>query len=164
MKINFRGVGAEELSFKMNRVRLEPNARLDIKPQFSRQVRKVKDNEKLNFIALSLKVESTEAEPKPFNINVTLVGTFEVEDAPAGSEQEREFVIEATKMLFPYLRAAVTNLTASAYVAPLNLPVINGPIFPEDRDVYAFSVGGEDKLNYFEINLFKTGKRPSTSP
>ena len=78
---------------------------------------------------------------------MTLVGTFEVEDAPAGSEQEREFVIEATKMLFPYLRAAVTNLTASAYVAPLNLPVINGPIFPEDRDVYAFSVGGEDKLN-----------------
>ena len=69
MKINFRGVGAEELSFKMNRVRLEPNARLDIKPQFSRQVRKVKDNDKLNFIALSMKVESTEAEPKPFDIH-----------------------------------------------------------------------------------------------
>lgn len=147
MKINFRGVGAEELSFKMNRVRLEPNARLDIKPQFSRQVRKVKDNDKLMFIALSLKVESTEAEPKPFNINVTLVGTFEVEDMASGGEQERDFVIEATNMLFPYLRAAVTNLTASAYVAPLNLPVINGPIFPEDRDVYAFSVGGENKLN-----------------
>ena len=101
MKINFRGVGAEELSFRMNRVRLEPNARLDIKPQFSRQVRKVKDNEKLNFIALSLKVESTEAEPKPFDIHVTLVGTFEVEDMAAGSEQEREFVIEGTKLLFP---------------------------------------------------------------
>lgn len=147
MKINLRGVGAEELSFKMNRVRLEPNARLDIKPQFSRQVRKVKDNDKLNFIALSLKVESTEAEPKPFDIHVTLVGTFEVEDVAAGSDQEREFVIEGTKLLFPYLRAAVTNLTASAYVAPLNLPVISGPIFPEDRDVYAFSVSGEDKLN-----------------
>ena len=147
MKINFRGVGAEELSFRMNRVRPEPNARLDIKPQFSRQVRKVKDNDKLNFIALSLKVESTEAEPKPFDIHVTLVGTFEVEDVAAGSDQEREFVIEGTKLLFPYLRAAVTNLTASAYVAPLNLPVISGPIFPEDRDVYAFSVSGEDKLN-----------------
>ena len=147
MKINFRGVGAEELSFKMNRVKIEPNAKLDIKPQFSRQVRKVNGNEKLNFIALSLKVESTEEEPKPFNINVTLVGTFEVEDMVAGSAQEREFVIEGTKLLFPYLRAAVTNLTASAYVAPLNLPVISGPIFPEDRDVYAFSVGGEDKLN-----------------
>ncbi len=147
MKINFRGVGAEELSFKMNRVKLEPNSRLDIKPQFSRQVRKVKDNPKLNFIALSIKIESTEAEPKPFDIHITLVGTFEVEDMVAGSEQEREFVIEGTKMLFPYLRAAVTNLTASAYIAPLNLPVINGPIFPEDRDVYAFTVGGEEKLN-----------------
>ena len=147
MKINFRGVGAEELSFKMNRVKLEPNSRLDIKPQFSRQVRKVKDNEKLNFIALSLKVESTEAEPKPFDIHVTLVGTFEVEDMAAGSEQEREFVIEGTRLLFPYLRAAVTNLTASAYIAPLNLPVINGPIFPEDRDVYAVTVGGEEKLS-----------------
>ena len=147
MKINFRGVGAEELSFKMNRVKLEPNSRLDIKPQFSRQVRKVKDNDKLNFIALSLKVESTEAEPKPFDLHVTLVGTFEVEDMGAGSDQERECVIEGTKLLFPYLRAAVTNLTASAYIAPLNLPVISGPIFPEDRDVYAFTVGGEDKLN-----------------
>lgn len=147
MKINFRGVGAEELSFRMNRVKLEPNSRLDIKPQFSRQVRKVKDNPKLNFIALSIKIESTEAEPKPFDIHITLVGTFEVEDMVAGSEQEREFVIEGTKMLFPYLRAAVTNLTASAYIAPLNLPVINGPIFPEDRDVYAFTVGGEEKLN-----------------
>ena len=147
MKINFRGVGAEELSFKMNRVKLEPNSRLDIKPQFSRQVRKVKDNDKLNFIALSLKVESTEAEPKHFDLHVTLVGTFEVEDMVAGSDQEREFVIEGTKLLFPYLRAAVTNLTASAYIAPLNLPVISGPIFPEDRDVYAFTVGGEDKLN-----------------
>ena len=94
-----------------------------------------------------MKVESTEAEPKPFDIHVTLVGTFEVEDVATGSEQEREFVIEGTKLLFPYLRAAVTNLTASAYVAPLNLPVISGPIFPEDRDVYAFSVSGEDKLN-----------------
>ncbi len=147
MRINFKGVGAEELSFRLNRVKMEPNARLDIKPQFSRQVRKVNGNDKLNFIALSLKVESTEQEPKPFNINVTLVGTFEVENMTAGSPQEREFVIEGTKLLFPYLRAAVTNLTASAYVAPLNLPVISGPIFPEDRDVYAFTVGDDDKLN-----------------
>ena len=147
MKINFRGVAAEELSFRLNRVRLEPNARLDIKPQFSRQVRKVNGNDKLNFIALSLKVESTEEEPKPFDIHVTLVGTFEVEGAASGSDEEREFIIEGTKLLYPYLRAAVTNLTASAYVAPLNLPVVNGPLFPEDRDVYAFSVGGEDKPN-----------------
>ena len=81
MKYTFRGIGAEEISFKINRVKLEPNSKLDIKPQFSRQVRKVKNNEKLNFIALSLKIESTEAEPPTFDIHLTLVGTFAVEDA-----------------------------------------------------------------------------------
>ena len=138
MKIDFKGITAEELSFKLNRVKLNPEDKLDIKPQFSRQVRKVNGNDKLNFIALSVKIESSEAEPKPFDINVTLVGVFEAE--VANQNEERNFVIEGTKLIYPYLRSAVTNLTANAFIAPLNLPVITGPIFPEDRDVYAFSV------------------------
>lgn len=140
MKIDFKGITAEEISFKLNRVKLAPDEKLDIKPQFSRQVRKVHGNDKLNFVALSVKIESTEAEPKPFNINVTLVGVFEVADLTASDE--RAFVIEATKLLYPYLRSTVTNLTASAYISPLNLPIITGAIFPEDKDQYAF-VGGE---------------------
>ena len=144
MKFDFKGITAEELSFKLNRVKLNTEDKLDINPQFSRQVRKVTGNDKLNFIALSVKIQSTEAEPKPFDINVTLVGVFEVE--VANENEERTFVIEGTKLLYPYLRAAVTNLTAGAYVAPLNLPVISGPIFPEDRDVFAFSVDNS-KLN-----------------
>ena len=144
MKFDFKGITAEELSFKLNRIKLNPEDKLDIKPQFSRQVRKVNGNDKLNFIALSVKIESTEAEPKPFDIMVTLVGVFEVE--VANETEERNFVTEGTKLIYPYLRSAVTNLTANAYIAPLNLPVIAGPIFPEDRDVYAFSVDN-NKLN-----------------
>ncbi len=70
-----------------------------------------------------------------------MVGIFDVE--AENKEEERDFVIQATSLVYPYLRAAVTNLTASAAIAPLNLPVLNGPIFPEDRDVYAFSVGSD---------------------
>lgn len=142
MKIDFKGITAEELSFKLNRVRLNPADKLDIKPQFSRQVRKVNNNEKLNFVALSVKIESTDEEPKPFNINVTLVGVFEVEDMKPADE--RNFVIEATKTVYAYLRAAVTNLTANAFIAPLNLPVISGPMFPEDKEQFAFTVGGSN--------------------
>ncbi len=142
MKIDFKGITGEEISFKLNRVKIAPDDKLDIKPQFSRQVRKVTGNDKLNFVALSVKIESTEEEPKPFNVNVTLVGVFEVEDMK-GAADERKFVVEATKLVYPYLRATVTNLTASAYIAPLNLPVISGPIFPEDRDQFAFTAGGE---------------------
>lgn len=144
MKFDFKGVTAEELSLKLNRVKLNPEDKLDIKPQFSRQVRKITGNDKLNFVALSVKIESTDAEPKPFDVLATMVGVFEVE--AADEREERDFVIEATRLLYPYLRTAVTNLTANAYIAPLNLPIINGPIFPEDRNVYAFTVG-DNKLN-----------------
>ena len=97
MKIDFKGITAEELSFKLNRVKLNPEDKLDIKPQFSRQVRKVNGNDKLNFIALSVKIESTEAEPKPFDIFATLVGVFEVEDVRTEKE-ERTFVIEGRRV------------------------------------------------------------------
>ena len=51
MKFDFKGITAEELSFKLNHVKLEPDQKLDIKPQFSRQVRKVNGNEKINFVS-----------------------------------------------------------------------------------------------------------------
>lgn len=141
MKIDFKGVTGEELSFKINRIRINSDGKLDIKPQFSRQVRKVNGNDKLNFIALSVKIESTEQEPKPFDIHATVVGIFEVEDIKNDAE-ERNFVIEATKTVYPYLRQAVSSLTATAGIAPLFLPVITGPMFPEDRDSYGFTISG----------------------
>ncbi len=139
MKYDFKGITTEQLSFKLNRVKLEPNQRLDIKPQFSRQVRKSNDNPKLMFVNLKVAILTNDKEPKPFDIEVSIVGVYELETAP-NPQQERDFVIEATGMLYPYLRTAVTNITAQAYITPLNLPVITGPLFPEDRDTYAFSV------------------------
>lgn len=139
IKYTFKGITCEQLSFKLNRVKLEPNQRLDIKPQFSRQVRKSTENPKLMFVNIKVAILTNDAEPKPFDIEVGIVGIYELAEAP-NPQQERDFVIEATSMLYPYLRSLVTNLTAQAYMQPLNLPVINGPIFPEDRDTYAFSV------------------------
>ena len=102
-------------------------------------MRKANENPKLMFVNLKVAVLTSDEEPKPFNIEVSVVGIYELAEAP-DAQQERDFVIEATGMLYPYLRSMVTNLTAQAYIQPLNLPVISGPIFPEDRDVYAFSV------------------------
>lgn len=141
MRYDFKGITTEELSYKLNRVQIAPNQRLDIKPQFARQVRKPNDNKKLMFISLAVKIETSEQEPKPFDLNVNLVGVFELEKEDYTAQEERSFVIEATQLLYPYLRATVSNLTAQAYITPLNLPVITGPIFPEDRDVYAFAPG-----------------------
>ncbi len=130
MKYALRGITAEELSYTINRIKMDPNTKIEIKPQFSRTVRRVQENDKIWFLALEVKVESTEDSPKPFNLKTRLVGVFEAEEV----EDEQELVINMTEIVYPYLRATVSSLTANAFINPLILPVIPaGTMFPEDR-------------------------------
>ena len=117
----------------MNLIKMDPNTRCEIKPQFSRTIRQVKENDKLWFVTMEVKVESTENEPKPFNLKVRLVGMFEAEDVNT-AEDKQVLAISTTEIIYPYLRAAVSALTANAFVNPMMLPVIPaGTMFPEDR-------------------------------
>ena len=140
IQYSLKALSADELSFKVNAIKVKPDTKFEIKPLFSRQIRQANENPKINIVMLECKIESTEESPKPFDLHVRFVGVFEVNNMNT-DEDKRIFAINATETIFPYLRAAVTNLTAQAYITPLNLPVINGPIFPEDRDVYAFAPG-----------------------
>ena len=133
MKYALRGITAEELSYTMNRVKMDKDTKFDIKPQFSRTVRRVQENDKIWFLTLEVKVESTEDSPKPFNLKARLVGVFEAEDIQDEMDR-RDLVINMTEVVYPYLRAAVSNLTANAFINPMMLPVIPaGTMFPEDR-------------------------------
>jgi len=60
MKYALRGITAEEISYNMNRIKLDPNKRFEIKPQFTRGVKRVKENDKLYFLTLEVKIEATE--------------------------------------------------------------------------------------------------------
>ncbi len=133
MKYALRGITAEELTYTINRIKVDKDTKIEIKPQFSRTVRRVNENDKLWFVSLEVKVESTEDAPKPFNLKTRLVGIFEAEDI--NDEQDRhDLVINMTEIVYPYLRAAVSSLTANAFINPLILPVIPaGTMFPEDR-------------------------------
>ena len=133
MKYALRGITAEELSYTINRIKMEKDAKFEIKPQFSRTVRRVQENDKLWFLTLEVKVESTEESPKPFNLKARLVGVFEAEDIQDELDN-RDLVINMTEIVYPYLRAAVSSLTANAFINPMILPVIPaGTMFPEDR-------------------------------
>ena len=133
MKYALRGITAEELTYTMNRIKMEKDTKFEIKPQFSRTVRRVQENDKLWFVALEVKVESTEDAPKPFNLKARLVGVFEAEDVQDEMDR-RDLVINMTEVVYPYLRAAVSSLTANAFINPMMLPVIPaGTMFPEDR-------------------------------
>ena len=133
MKYALRGITAEELNYTINRVKMDKNTKFELKPQFSRTIRRVQENDKIWFVTLEVKVESTEAEPKPFNLKARLVGVFEAEDVNT-EEDKQVLAISTTEIVYPYLRAAVSSLTANSFINPLILPVIPaGTMFPEDR-------------------------------
>ncbi len=133
IQYSLKALSADELSFKVNPIKATPDTKFEIKPLFSRQIRQANEDEKIHLVILECKIESTEESPKPFNLHVRFVGVFEVNNITS-DEDRRIFAINATETMFPYLRAAITNLTADALINPLTLPVISGAtLFPEDR-------------------------------
>ena len=131
MKYALRGITAEEITYNMNRVQMAPNQRFEIKPQFTRGVKKVKENDKLYFLTLEVKIESTEENVTPFNLKCRLVGAFEAEEIE-NREDEQLLVLSMTEIVYPYLRSTVAALTANAFIQPITLSVVPiTAIFPE---------------------------------
>ena len=141
MRYSLKALTADELSFKVNPIRITQDTKFEIKPFYSRQIRQRNDNPKIHLVMLECKIESTEEAPKPFNLIARFVGVFEVEDVKT-EDDKRLFALNATETMYPYLRAAITNLTADALINPLTLPVVSGAtLFPDDRgkDQYTLS-------------------------
>ncbi len=145
IEYSMKSLTADELSFKMTHIKAEPNTRFEIKPLFSRRIQGVNENPLIHFVTLECKVESTEESPKPFDLLVRLVGVFEVKNLQT-DEDRRVFAVNATETMFPYLRAALTNLTADALIPPIVLPVVSGAtLFPEDRGPASYTINFDPK-------------------
>lgn len=132
VNLTLKGIRADEMSFKLNGVRLPNGGKVGLAPSFSRRVRRAVENDKVCFITLTVKIENTPDAPKPFDLTVTMTGVFE-SDA-SSDEEKKAVVVEGTAVLYPYLRSAITNLSTAALAAPIVLPVMNGSLFPEDRE------------------------------
>lgn len=113
--IQIRHIRTEELSF-VNK--MEHNSKLSISSQYSYNVRYAKEN--LCRGEFTAKVVSKE-DPERFSIGITLIGLFAFEEGIS-----KEDIHRATyEQLFPYVRAAVTNLTANAGIPPIYIPIID---------------------------------------
>ncbi len=145
IEYSMKALSADELSFKVNPIQATHDMRFEIKPVFSRRIQEPADNPKIRIVVLECKVETTAESPKPFNLTARFVGVFEVANVDT-DEDRRTFALNATETIFPYLRAAVTNLTADALVNPFTLPVISGAtLFPEDRGSGQYTVRFDPK-------------------
>ena len=134
VKFRMLGMHCEDMRFRLNVVKAEPQTKFEIKPEFNRQIKKIKEMPKRRVIELTVKMIGTETDPKPFDLAIRLVANFELEEEIWLAEDEREFVAAATRAPFPYLRSAITNLTAAAMINPLILPPIDGgALFPDAK-------------------------------
>ncbi len=146
IKYSLKALTADELSFKVNPIKATPETKFEIKPFFSRQIRQANENQKIHLVILECKIENKEDSPKPFNLTARFVGVFEVENMKT-DEDRRIFAVNATETMFPYLRAAVTNLTADALINPLTLPVVPGSTnFPDDRGANQYTLNFDPKV------------------
>lgn len=127
MNYKTKGINAEEIRFKLNPVK--PTAKtVQYKPLFQRQVKTSKISENEMMIVLTAKIESTEDEPKIFDLFTSFVGCYEVFDLQSNKDYE-DFIAEATREVYHYVRNAIISLTGSANVFSVILP-INPPYFP----------------------------------
>lgn len=60
----------------------------------------------------------------PFSMDLSVTGEFQIENYDQ-TRDSKLFEINAVSIMFPYLRALVSTITANANVAPLILPPIN---------------------------------------
>ena len=132
VKFKMLGMHCEDMRFRLNVVKAEPQTKFEIKPEFNRQVKKIKEMPKRRIVEMTVKMLGTETDPKPFELAIKLIANFELEEEIWLAGDEREFITAATRATFPYLRSAITNLTAAAMINPLILPPIDGgTLFPE---------------------------------
>lgn len=116
----------DEVNFK-NEYNDEENFELDF--DFDSKI-EFKDNN--NFILrLNLYLFKKE-ENVPFRMTVKVIGIFEIDDV---DEKLRLELAEknAVAILFPYIRALVSNYTSIANITPLILPPINVAQYVEDK-------------------------------
>lgn len=91
----------------------------DLSPQFNRIIEKLNENEYKVTLDLQL---GGDTQPLPFNIDISISGIFITSDVDNPEEYLR---INASAILFPYIRSLLTMLSTLAALPPIVMPPIN---------------------------------------
>jgi preprotein translocase subunit SecB len=92
--------------------------------QMKRSIDIDKENSNVFYVSISVDASSSDSE-KPILIRVETVGHFEIIDEVDESVINNYRNISAPSILYPYVRAFLSNLTLQSGLNPINLPPIN---------------------------------------
>ena len=126
-EINFQ-IMTNELSLKNNNLAA---GNFRFAPVFTRQIQK---DEKHGCTRLIVEAKNTEENPFPVDIKVDIMARIELDEIP---EDLRDEFLEnnAVSLLLPYVRTMITNMTTSALMVPIILPMLDPhELFPKNKD------------------------------
>lgn len=103
------------------------NGNFQLFPVFHKEIKKIED---YNYeVILHFSVKNTPEKPFPLNMHAQMSGTFTFEPNTAEYEMENFMNLAAIQIVFPHLRSLVSSVTASCYVQPLLLPLVDPRVF-----------------------------------
>lgn len=118
--VKMQGYKVRSMNFKVNEelpttpgthnFQITPKIRLDLRQKDKQLV-----------IICTVTIDKHQATPTPFELETVVIGSFEITEL---TDIER-MRIEASNMLYPYVRAAVTQLTAAVNMPAYFLPIID---------------------------------------
>lgn len=109
----------ETLEYKLNPLYKQTDNQLQMPFAYSSQIIDVDDN---NFtVQLAAKISN---ENFPFEVSVTVSGDF-FSERWKELNTKKDVELTVNQILFPYVRALISNITSAAGVNPIILPIIN---------------------------------------
>ena len=92
-------------------------------PSLTREIGKIDENK--YFTKLMLEFSNTDDNPFPMDLYIEIKAVFELENISKNDNIEDFLKKPGVHILYPYLRSAVTNITTTALVPAIVLPVVN---------------------------------------
>ncbi len=121
--LKFNKYIVKTIEFKKNMKYDENKDNNSINIDIANSIRYIGENKFKVGLKITLGDKDLQNIKSPFYLLVEILGDFEL----IGSTENREQFakINATSILFPYVRALITNITANANIPPLILPPMN---------------------------------------
>ena len=115
-----------EISMKVNDI---PDGEFKIIPKFTRSVGMLSETK--GYMELVTEITNTPDNPFPVDIKVSITAVFDMDNFP--KEQYDSFLkLNAVQIVFPYVRNIISNITTSAMIPPIILPIVDvKKLFPE---------------------------------
>ncbi len=121
LALNFKRYMVNSIDFKFNPEYTGAKANMDIDFGHSIAVRNNEARVSLKCILF----RKAKKEEKPFHLEVQMTGFFEFKTEFQSEELNNILRHQGINILFPYLRALISNITGNTGLPPIILPLIN---------------------------------------